>query len=171
MRRSYGIASTVLGLAALSLLFVALSYWSDEPVGKDKPTRTLSVRVGMDAKELPPPNWIARSADIGVRWDERRQGLLLKHQVLQLKSVDYPPARLRPGGSTMIFTDSSELQERVNDVLEGRIPVNPGADGTFAVGRLVGATLVRLDATGHVRAVEDVRVSFVALTHTRAAND
>jgi hypothetical protein len=125
----------------------------------------LDVAVGMRGDQLPQPDWIAKSTSIDVRNDERREGLLLRHRVLELMSVAFPPPRVRPAGSTLVFTDAPELQSKVNDVLERRIPVAPRTEATFAIGRLVHATLVRLDGDGRVASIDTVNVSFVRLTH------
>lgn len=167
MGRARRLIMTVASFAVLVAGLAAVATWSTEPVGTTKRERWLSVEVGMDAKELPAPNWIARDASIGVRLDERRHGLLLKHQVLTLRSVAYPPVHLRTARGTLVYTDAGELESRINDVLDGTVRVNAGADGTFAIGKLVVATLVKLDPKGRVRDVQEVRVSFVSMTHDR----
>jgi hypothetical protein len=128
---------------------------SDEP-----PTVAVEVPIGMDRRAVPTPNWIARQATIGTREDIRREGALILHKVLQMRHLQRPPKVLQ-ANTTLIYADADELLSRVDDALDGRVPVKPGTDALFALGRLVPVRIVRLGADGRVRSVEDARVSFV----------
>ncbi len=161
MHHATGTYITLAVIAGIAALLV----WNDQPL-KDRPRiADLNIKAGMDGKTLPAPDWIAKSVKLVPRIDVRREGFKLKHQVLAMTSVARPSARLRPAGATLVFTDASDLEDRVNDVLDGTVPVNPGTKATFALDRLAVVTLVKLDATGTVATVEEVRVSFVEFTH------
>lgn len=123
----------------------------------------LAIRVGMDRSELPKPDWVVRQAAIGIRSDVRREGLTINHRVLELRDAEWP-GRILPSSATLVYTPSNELEGRVNAVLSGDVPVNPGMESLFAIGRLVEGRLVRLDGRGRVSSIEDVRVTFVSVT-------
>jgi hypothetical protein len=127
-----------------------------------QPRPELDIRVGMDRKELPKPDWVARSVGIGIRRDARREGLTINHRVLELKHP-LVPERVIPSWATLVYTPSTELEEKVNAVLSGEIPVKAGMQSLFAIGRLVDVRMVHLDADGRVQLFEDVRVSFVGV--------
>jgi hypothetical protein len=131
--------------------------------GSAAPREELAIVVGMDRSDLPRPDWVAKKAEIGIRADERREGLTINHRVLVLHEAERPQ-RVLSSSSTLVYTPATELEGRVNDVIDGTIPVNPGMEAMFAIGRLVEARIVRLDGQGKVRAVEDARVSFVTVT-------
>lgn len=168
--RSVAVARTILsGSIAIGVLggIVWLMATADGPwdrmsnVAASGPSRLNdAIPIGMDRKDLPPADWMARSVSVGTRVDERREGLTINHRVLEMRSVERP-ARVIAAGSALVYTDAPELQEKVNDVLDGRVFVKPGSDSLFAIGRLVAARIVRIGADGRVRSVEDVRVSFV----------
>lgn len=125
----------------------------------------LEIRTGMDRTEIPRPDWVVKSASIGRRADERREGLTINHRVLELRAA-VRPERVLPGGSTLIYTPHPELEEKVNGVLDGDTPVSPGMEAMFAIGRLADVRMVRLDGQGKVASIEDARVSFVTVTRT-----
>lgn len=130
----------------------------------------LSVRVGMDRSELPRPDWVVKQAAIGIRSDVRREGLTINHRVLELRDAEWP-GRILPSSTTLVYTPSYELEGKVNAVLSGDVPVNPGMESLFAIGRLVEGRLVRLDGRGRVSGIEDVRVSFVSVTRPLAQGE
>lgn len=121
--------------------------------------------VGMTVGELPPPNWVAIGAESTERRDERRSGLILRHQALHMNEVERPTSlRSLGAGHVLIYASAPELRQKVDDVLDGRIPLSRGLEATFAIGRLVPADIVRLGPDGRVREIETVRVTFVAFT-------
>ncbi|MBL9118339.1 MAG: hypothetical protein JNL80_00310 [Phycisphaerae bacterium] len=131
--------------------------------GPAQPRDDLAIRVGMDRSELPKPDWVAKQVSIGIRSDVRREGLTINHRVLELRDAEWPE-RILPSSATLVYTPSYEMEGRVNAVLSGDVPVNPGMESLFAIGRLVEGRLVRLDGRGRVSSIEDVRVSFVSVT-------
>lgn len=133
--------------------------WS-EPLGRDPRT---AIEIGMPSRLLPAPNYVAIDASMHIREDLRESGLILKHQLLRMQKVSRGDGVLLHG-DTLIYTDVPELRARIDDVLEGRIPVRNGLEAVFAVGKLAPARIVRLNAAGRVESVEDVRASFVAFT-------
>lgn len=142
-------------MAAAALVALVVPYGRRDPLA--------TVAVGAPASVLPVPDYVASDAVMDVRLDERKSGLLIKHQLLRLEKVSHgDPLRLR--GDTLIYTNSAELRQRLDDVLDGRVPVENGLEATFAVGKLAPATIVRLDQKGRVETVEDIRAAFVAFT-------
>lgn len=131
--------------------------------GSGRPRPELAIRTGLDRREIPTPTWIAKSVEIGVRPDQRREGLTINHRVLELRSVSRPE-RVLPTSAVLVYSSAPELDARIDDVLDGAVPLNPGSPGLFAIGRLAEVRLVRLTSTGQVGSIDDVRVSFVSLT-------
>ncbi len=121
------------------------------------------IRVGAMLATLPTPDYVAADATIEIRRDQRSSGLILKHEVLKMTKVSRPTG-IRLRGDTLIYTDIAELEHRIDDALDGRVPVLNGLEATFAIGRLAPAKIVRLDTNGRVTSVEDVRATFVAFT-------
>jgi hypothetical protein len=147
-------------LTALALLAGVATWWFERRGDGHAP-----VEVGTAVKDIAPPDWVARSAEVGIRRDERDSGLILKHQVLHMAAVERPKTIGSIGpGKVLVYTSAPELEERLNEVLDGRIPLKRGTEATFALGRLVSAQLVRISADGHVASVEDVRVTFVSFS-------
>lgn len=122
-----------------------------------------AIAIGTPAANLPLPEYVAMKASVDVRRDQRSSGLVLKHDVLRLTRVSRPTS-IRLRGGTLIYTKASELEGKIDDVLDGRIPVSNGLEAYFAIGRLAPVTIVRLDEQGRVASVEDTRASFVAFT-------
>ncbi|MDZ4829991.1 MAG: hypothetical protein SGJ09_07310 [Phycisphaerae bacterium] len=121
------------------------------------------IEIGAPASSLPRPNYVASNARIDIRTDTRGSGLILKHEVLRMTRLSRPKGAALPG-DTLIYADSPELARRVDDVLQGRLPVLNGIEANFAIGKLAPVRIVRLDGRQRVTAVEDVRASFVAFT-------
>lgn len=165
--------SIIVGSVSLSVAsgIVWLMATADGPWDHSGPSKSSSepsrvsvdIPVGMDRKDLPAPDWVARSVTIGIREDERREGLTINHRVLTMRGVERPQ-RVIGTTASLVYTDASELKSRVNNVLDGTVSVRPGSEATFAIGRLVAARIVRLGADGRVRDVEDARVAFVNFT-------
>ncbi|MBL9148254.1 MAG: hypothetical protein JNM94_06110 [Phycisphaerae bacterium] len=152
---------TIVLTAFAAAMAIAVGVAIVVPYGQRDPLA--AVAVGAPASVLPTPDYVARDAAMDVRLDERKSGLLIKHQLLRLEKVSHgDPLRLR--GDTLIYTESPELRRRLDDVLDGRIPLDRGLEATFAVGKLAPATIIRLDQSGRVEKVEDIRAAFVAFT-------
>lgn len=121
--------------------------------------------IGMLVADLPMPAFVAREASIGERRDTRSSGLVLRHSLLRLAGVSQPRwISTIPAGSTLVYTQTDELTERVRAVLDGDIPVERRFEATFAIGRPAPALLVRVGSDRRIASVEDVRVTFVALS-------
>ncbi len=147
-------------LTALALLAGVGAWWFDRRGGDLD-----AITIGTAIKDVVPPDWVARSAEVGIRRDERDSGLILKHQVLHMSGVEHPKSVGSVGpGKVLVYTNAPELEERVGDVLDGRIPLKRGAEATFALGRLVNARLVRISPDGRVSSIEDARVTFVTFS-------
>ncbi len=162
-------ASAIVSVAALTIPNIGSAASStDERSGpgglSDEPaTIAVEVPLGTDRRDVPRPTWVARQVTIGTREDVRREGALILHKVLQMRSLERPPKVLQ-ANTTLIYAETEELLDRVEAALDGRVEVKPGIDALFALGRLAPVRIVRLGADGRVRSVEDARVSFVGFS-------
>lgn len=159
-----GVAAALLGGLAW-VMATSDGPWDKSSQSGDgvQPRVEQGIVVGMDRVDLPRPDWIVKIAEIGIRPDERREGLTINHRVLVLRNVS-KVERVLPGSSTLIYTPHPELEKAVNQVLMGDVPVKPGFEAMFAIGRLVEVRIVQLDGQGKVKRIEDARVSFVSVT-------
>jgi hypothetical protein len=155
------------GRRATSLLLAVIASTSAAAIAVSRLVVDSAPRpaVGMRTSELPPPSFVAREASVSTRRDERASGLVFHHRLLRLEAVTRTgPMSMIPAGSALVYAGGPELEDRVQAVLDGRVPVERGLEATFAVGRLVPAEIVRIGPDGRVASIESTRVAFVSIT-------
>jgi len=107
-------------------------------------------------------SFVARGASIGIWYDRRPSGSIIKHGLLVLDSPARAGASSGPLGSYLV-TAAPTVVQKVEDVLTDRIPAQRGLVMTFAIGEPVPVRIERIGPNGTRELVEEGRVAFLEL--------